>query len=90
MSVLLAGWLAGGDAECVCARSVPDPDEVLAELFRYGGRLLGHYGVLVHADDQGWKKTQNQNLSNQIILLRCYKSIRPGYFFTTGLIHQFS
>jgi len=32
---------------------VSDADEVLAELFRHGGRLLRHDRVLVHAHDQG-------------------------------------
>ena len=33
--------------------SMPDPDEVLAELFRHRSRLLGHDGVFVIADYQG-------------------------------------
>ena len=35
---------------------VSDADEVLAELFRDGGRLLRHDRVLVHAHNQGCKK----------------------------------
>ena len=41
-------------------RLVPDPDEVLAELFRHGGRLLGHDRVFVQADNQCWKE-ENHN-----------------------------
>ena len=43
-------------------RLVPDPDEVLAELFRHGGRLLGHDRVFVQADNQCWKKTTIETL----------------------------
>ena len=43
-------------------RLVPDPDEVLAELFRHGGALLGHDRVFVQADNQCWKKTKIETL----------------------------
>ena len=39
---------------------VSDADEVLAELFRHGGRLLRHDRVLVHAHDQGCKKKRSR------------------------------
>ena len=49
---------------------VADADEVLAELFRHGCRLLRHDRVLVHAHDQGCKKKSRvQTLLNQEI--RC-------------------
>ena len=35
---------------------VADGDEVLAELLRDGGGLLGDNGLVVHADDQSWKR----------------------------------
>ena len=36
-------------------RLVAHGDEILAQLLRHGGRLLGDHGLLVHADNQGCK-----------------------------------